>query len=222
MEERIDKYITGKMTPEEVLQFRIDLNTNEELQREYELAKEFADAVQRNAIKEGLAQQSLGVKQSKYTFRKFVYSLGVAASLALFANSGYNYVVSNNLKDISGNIYAQLEAPLSRSANDVDELLEGAYQQISAGELTQASSSLDAVETKIQDGLSAKYDDLDQEEYHHSILKIQQQDVDWYRVIILMKKGKVSKSKMMLKRIVKEGGIYAEEAQKLLDTQFTL
>ena len=57
MEERIDNYITGRMTPDEILQFRKDLNTDPRLREEYERAKEIADAIQKKSLKDKLIQE---------------------------------------------------------------------------------------------------------------------------------------------------------------------
>ena len=53
-------------------------------------------------------------------------------------------------------------------------------------------------------------------------LMVQQQEAEWYRAIILMRKGKVSKSKSALQKIVAADGIYAQKAQELLDSKFNL
>lgn len=222
MEERIDRYITGKMSPDEVLQFRKDLNTNEELQKEYELAKELSDAIQRNAIKEGLRQGVARTQYNKLTFHKIVYTLGAAASLALFVSSGLNYIVSENIKESSEVLWAAMEAPSTRSGNNIDELLDQAYKNITAGSINLANDQLDLIEDSINKDSTIAYETQDEAEYHKSILEIQRQDAEWYRVIILMQKGKVTKSKILLKRIVKENGIYAEQAQELLSTKYKL
>lgn len=57
-------------------------------------------------------------------------------------------------------------------------------------------------------------------EYYHSVLMIQEQEAEWYRALILMRKGRVYKSRAALKRIVEKNGIYAEDAKNLLETTF--
>ena len=222
MEERIDNYITGKMTPEEILQFRKDLNTDMHLREEYEKAKEIADAVQKKALKDNLVQKEAAKKTSWFNWRTITYSLAAAASLALFVMSGTSYVISNQLKGTSAGLYGELDAPVSRSANLVDELLEGAYENIGVGDLSTASQKLDAVDNAIKDQMTEEYENAELNDYYHSILEVQQQEAEWYRAIILMRKGKVSKSKAALEKIVAEDGIYASKAQELLDSKFNL
>ncbi len=222
MEERIDNYITGKMTPEEILQFRKDLNTDMHLREEYEKAKEIADAIQKNALKQKLKQEESKRRGGRFNWQTLVYYLAAAASLALFVMSGTSYVVSNNLKGTSAGLYGDLEAPVSRSANVVDELLEGAYENIGVGDLSTASQKLDAVDNAIKDQMDEEYDNAELNEYYHSILMVQQQEAEWYRAIILMRKGKVSKSKAALQKIVAADGIYAPKAQELLNSKFNL
>ena len=151
-----------------------------------------------------------------------MYSLAAAASLALFATNGVSYVIANQLKDTSSGLYADLEAPVSRSANAVDELLESAYESIGTGDLSAASKELDAVDNAIKVQMNEQYENAELNEYYHSILLVQQQEADWYRAIILMRKGKVSKSKAALQIIVAADGIYAQKAQELLDSKFNL
>ena len=223
MEERIDNYITGRMTPDEVLQFRKDLNTDMHLREEYERVKEISDAIQRRALKDKFVQaEKTEIKSPQFKWRTLVYSLSAAASLALFVNNGASYYVANQLKDTATGLYAELEAPVSRSANEVDELLESVYESIGQGNYSSASEELDAVSMAIEDQMKQEYDNAELNEHYHSILMVQEQEAEWYRAIILMKKGKISKSKAALKRIVSGKGLYAEEAQALLDSKFNL
>lgn len=222
MEERIDRYITGRMTPEEVLQFRKDLNNDVTLREEYEQAKEVADAVQRNALKSKLKTFEQKSKRRRFDSRWVSYIVGAAASLALFAVSGRDFAISNKLKSTSVGVFGELDAPISRSANVVDELLEKAYEEIGIGELNAASQHLDAVDNAIKDQMQEEYDNTELNEYYHSIVMVQEQEAEWYRALILMRKGRVYKSKAALKRIVEKNGIYAEEAKNLLETKFNL
>ena len=223
MEERIDNYITGKMTPEEILQFRKDLNTDMQLREEYERVKEISDAIQRRALKDKLVQVEKTKKKSpQFNWRTFVYSMSAAASLALFVNNGACYFISNRLKNTATDLYTELEAPVSQSANEVDELLENVYESIGHGDYSSASKNLDAVSIAIEDQMKKEYDNAELNEYYHSILMVQEQEAEWYRAIILMKRGKISKSKAALKSIVSGKGLYADQAQALLDSKFNL
>lgn len=222
MEERIDNYITGKMTPDEVLHFRMDLNSDMRLREEYEKAKELADAIQRKALEDKLIQEESKGRASRFNWQTIVFPLAAAASLAMFVMSGSSFIISNHLKGTSAELYEELEAPTSRSANAVDELLGGVYESIGLGELSNANRQLDAIDTAIDEGLKEEYPSIEQQEYQHSLLSAQREEAEWYRAIILMRKGKVAKSKVALKKIVKEGGAYAEKAKALLDTKFNL
>ena len=220
MEERIDKYITGRMTPEEVLQFRKDLNTDATLREEYELTKEISDSVQRNALKAKPQTVEPRTKRRRFDSHWVSYIVGAAASLALFAVSGRDFSISNRLKSTSVSVYGELDAPISRSANVIDELLEKAYEEIGLGELNVASQHLDAADNAITDQMQEEYENTELNEYYHSVLKIQEQETEWYRALILMRKGRVYKTRAALKRIVEKNGIYAEDAKNLLETKF--
>ena len=202
MEERIDKYISGQMTPEEVLQFRKDLNTDATLRTEYERTVD-----QRT-------------KRRRFDSRWFSYIVGAAASLALFVVSGRDFSISNKLKSTSVGVYEEIDAPISRSANVVDELLEKAYKEIGIGAFDAASQHLEAVDNAITDQMQEENENAELNEYYHSVLMIQEQEAEWYRALILMRKGRVYKSRAALKRIVEKNGIYAEDAKNLLETTF--
>ena len=223
MKERIDKYITGRMTADEVLQFRKDLNTDACLRDEYEKAKEISDAIQQNALKNILHNKESESQSTLWrNVRKFTYSIGAAASIAMFVLSGSSYIISNNLKRNSVSIYEQLEAPISRSANVVDEILEDVYESIGLGDIDSAERKLKAVENAIVDQKNETYESVEVREYNEAILDIQQQEAEWYRALLLMREGKVHKSKKALKNILEENGIYAESARNLLETKFGL
>lgn len=222
MEERIDRYITGRMTAEEVLQFRKDLNTDATLREEYERAKEISDSVQRNALKAKLQAVEQKTRHRRFDMRWISYIVGAAASLVLFAVSGRDYAISNRLKSTSAGVFSELDVPVSRSANVVDELLENAYEEIAIGELNAATQHLKAVDNAIKDQMQEENENAELNEYYHSILMVQEQEAEWYRALILMRKGRVYKSRAALKSIAEKNGIYAEEAKNLLESMFNL
>lgn len=223
MKERIDKYINGRMTAEEVLQFRKDLNTDLCLREEYEKAKEISDAIQRNALKNILMNKHANTPKSYWnTLRKVMCSVGAAASIVMFVLSGYSYLISNNLKRDSASVYGQLEAPMSRSANVVDKILEDAYKCIGIGDIESAEMKLNAVDNAIADQRKEIYESIEEKEYNEAILNLQQQESEWYRALLLMRKGKVYKSKKALKQIFEANGIYSDSARDILESKFGL
>lgn len=223
MKERIDKYINGKMTAEEVLQFRKDLNTDLSLREEYEKAKEISDAIQRNALKNIFQNKRSNTSNSyRNTLRKVTYSVGAAASIVMFVLSGSSYLISNNLKRNSAGLYGQLEAPISRSANVVDEILEEAYKCIGIGDIEAAEKKLNAVDNAIADQKKEAFETIEEKEYNEAILDVQQQEAEWYRALLLMREGKVYKSKRALKQILEANGIYSDSARDILENKFGL
>ena len=223
MKERIDKYITGRMTADEVLQFRKDLNTDTCLRDEYERAKEISDAIQRNALKKMLHIKETNERNSFWNnVRKVSYTLGAVASIAMFIISGTSYIISNNIKRSSAGVYEQLEPPISRSANVVDEILEEVYECIGIGDIDSAEKKLKSVEKAIADQRKEVYESVEIKEYNEAILDVQQQEAEWYRALLFMREGKVYKSKLALKIIHEKNGIYADSARNLLETKFHL
>ena len=96
MEERIDKYITSKMTPEEILQFRKDLNTDMHLREEYEKAKEIEDYYSKCA-EEGSTKEDIA--KSKMAMSSLEVILGEPERLDRLAKDIHDHYVSSVAND---------------------------------------------------------------------------------------------------------------------------
>jgi hypothetical protein len=57
-----------------------------------------------------------------------------------------------------------------------------------------------------------------EEEYQRSILLTQSQELEWYKALILMKEGKVFKSRKALKQIALSESRYAEKAKNIIES----
>ena len=51
-------------------------------------------------------------------------------------------------------------------------------------------------------------------------MALQKQDIEWYKVMILMKEGEMFKSRKALKEIASSDSRYAEQARNILETNY--
>lgn len=238
-EERIDNYLLGKMNSSECSQFESDLESDSALREEYESQKEVANGVQRVALRQFLAEceqkrttahavEFVGLGESMKSIsdkikifassgRRLAWSLSAVAAMVVAVVGLSNYLsISNSLQSFSVMAYNQTQAPIARDGNQLDALLESAYTSIGNNQLDVAAANIGEAFSLIENEM-AKPVATEEDAYNRQILQIKKQDAEWYSVLVLLKQGKVLKSRMKLKAIVEAGGIYTEEAQNILD-----
>lgn len=223
MDDRIDKYLQGEMSPEEKQYFEEDLHNNESLQNEYESTKLIADAIQRNALRNHLQSvEASSRKKKRSPFQAAIYYFALAACIGGILFDIGILRTSLFLKDKAADIYSGLETPVSRSANQIDELLQDAYVSIGSGNYNSAKECIEKVQTEVESGLQQSFGGDEITEYEHSIMLIQKQEAEWYSALIQLKQGKIKKSRKALKAILEGSGIYAEKAKQILDSKALL
>lgn len=238
-EERIDNYILGRMTTDEVKAFEDDLESDSELKSEYESQKAISNSVQRVALREFLHEceqerssarriEVVGLRETIHNIVDFIKSFvssgqritwtmsAVAAMIVAVVGITDYSGISNDLQYKSVAVYAQLVEPTPRDGNTLDVIMADAYTKIGTDNYSEAEELLESTQNLITEGLS-KPVVTEEDEYNHQIMLIKAQDVDWYSAIILMKRGKVFKAKKALKAIVAQNGIYSEDAQRILN-----
>ena len=115
--------------------------------------------------------------------------------------------------------YTETGAPLTRSDNEIDELLLQAYELIGKDEIGAASSKILAAEKIINEELKQPVT-TEEEQYRKEIMLLQKQDIDWYKALILMKEGEIFESRKALKKIASSDSRYAEQARNILETNY--
>ena len=217
--EKIDRYILGQMSLEEKAIFETELSADPELRHEYEMQREIILAAQRVHFRHHLKDIEQQVRLRRKTTIKTVTSWSIAAAIVCVCVLGLDMKYSSDLRDTSMLCYAETGAPLTRSDNEVDNLLSEAYELIGKNELESASSMILLAEKIINE--SPVCDAASEEaKYHYEIMMLQEQDIEWYKALILMKEGKIFKSRNALKKIAASDSRYAEQARHILEKNF--
>lgn len=217
--ERIDRYILGQMNDVERQAFEADMASDPDLRKDYELQREIALAVQRVHLKRHMQDIECKAKINRRKKIRRLASWSIAAAIACFCLVGVEVKWSLDLTCASILCYAATEAPISGSDDDIEQLIATAYQYIGEDKLNAAEANLDIAYKEIQSQLR-NTPATDKDEYRREILLLQKEDVEWYRALILMNKGKIFKSRKAFQSIVESDGRYADEARKILETNY--
>ena len=240
-EERIDNYLLGRMPEAERAAFERELVTDADLKEEYECQKAIANAVQKVAMKDFLAQHaaerqeessnvvdlSAYFKQAKGKIRDFfssgqrvAWTLASVAAMVVAIVGSVNY--TSTLHTMQGNgmlAYAELSAPVARDGNALDILIEDAYNLIGEGELDKATDAIEKAKATVSERLSQPVE-TEEDEYEYQVLQQKLYDLEWYEAIVLMRQGKVIKAKKALNAISTSDSPYADVARNELNTIF--
>lgn len=240
-EERIDNYLLGRMSEAERAAFEHDLATDADLKEEYECQKAIANAVQKVAMKDFLTQHaaerqeessnvvdlSTYFKQATGKIRNFfssgqrvVWTLASVTAMIVAVVGTVNY--TSTLHNMQGNgmlAYAELSAPVARDGNELDTMIENAYDLIGEGELDKAMNAIEKAKATVLEKLAQPVE-TEEDEYKHQVLQLKLYDLEWYEAIVLMRKGNVLKAKKALKAISTSGSPYADAARNELNTLF--
>lgn len=217
--EKIDRYILGQMSEEEKTAFEVELSSDSELKHEYELQREIILATQRLHFKRYLQNIEQQARLKRKRMIRTVSTWSIAAAIVCVCVVGVDMKYSSDLRNTSMLCYAETGAPLTRSDSEVDELLAQAYELIGNNELKSASSNILDAEKLINIELK-KQITTEEEQYHKEIMLLQKQDIDWYKALIMMKEGKIFKSRKALKKIASSDSRYAEQARNILETNY--
>lgn len=148
-----------------------------------------------------------------------VSTWSIAAAIVCVCVIGVDMKYSSDLRETSMLCYTETGAPLTRSDNEIDELLLQAYELIGKNETGAASSKILAAEKMINEELKQPVT-TEEEQYRKEIILLQKQDIDWFKALILMKEGEIFKSRKALKKIASSDSRYAEQARNILETNY--
>lgn len=240
-EERIDNYLLGRMSEAERAAFERDLETDAELKEEYECQKAIANAVQKVAMKDFLTRHaaerqeessnvvdlSTYFKQATGKIRDFfssgqrvAWTLASVAAMVVAIVGSVNY--TSTLHTMQGNgmlAYAELSAPVARDGNELDTMIEDAYDLIGEGDLDKATDAIEKAKATVSAGLAQPVE-TEEDEYEHQVLQQKLYDLEWYEAIVLMRQGKVLKAKKVLNAISTSDSPYADAARDELNSIF--
>ena len=234
MEERIDTYIMGRMSPSEAIEFEMELKENTSLKEKYDAQKQVASAVKRLQLKalmeeaeaeiaaeperESIFKRIFGSIEIKFevpAVRRAAYSFAVAASLALVAGIGFDMQQTSVYRNSAEGLMAELSQ--ARGGSDIDDLLDDACTMITDGDSDSAIVTLEEAISMIESELKEVDTTTEEGQYDILMLTMQRDDAEWYKAVALMKDGKHRQAKKQLKAIVAAGNRHAEEAARILD-----
>lgn len=240
-EERIDNYLLGRMSEAERAAFERDLETDAGLKEEYVCQKSVANAVQKVAMKDFLNQHaaerqaesnnvidlSTYFKQATGKIREFfssgqraAWTLASVAAMVVAIVGSVNY--TSTLHTMQGNgmlAYAELSDPVARGGNELDTIIEDAYNLIGSDEFDKATDAIEKAKAMVLDSF-AKPVVTEEDEYEHQVLQKKLYDLEWYEAIVLMNQGKVIKAKRALEAIANSYSPYADTARNELNNIF--
>ncbi|WP_148467970.1 hypothetical protein [Alistipes sp.] len=211
-DERIDKYVTGKMSEEERLLFERELAGNPGLQEEVSLQRDIVRAIRMKAAKEHLQRVEHGI-QARTRRRKIfrivinVSSFAAAACLAigLFVHvervSDYKAVgnrIELTAESVRGGEKTSTAILEAIGHNDYEVALELIAQEESR-EFSSQFTHPDLIE---QDRLEYAFE---------------QESLQWYKAVVYMRMGKWIKARRVLKRIAASDSHYKSQAQSELE-----
>ena len=234
MEERIDTYIMGRMSPSESIEFEMELKENTSLKEKYDAQKQVASAVKRLQLKalmeeaeaeiaaeperESIFKRIFGSIEIKFevpAVRRAAYSFAVAASLALVAGIGFDMQQTSVYRNSAEGLMAELSQ--ARGGSDIDDLLDDACTMITDGDSDSAIVTLEEAISIIESELKEVDTTTEEGQYDILMLTMQRDDAEWYKAVALMKDGKHRQAKKQLKAIVAAGNRHAEEAARIID-----
>lgn len=237
-EERIDRYLMGQMSDSEKAAFEADLESDPELRTEYEVQKSISHAVQKVALRDLLIQHAQErervaanaadtvvnpfkgiqdwIREFFYSGQRVAWAFASAAAMFIAIIGGVNYTSTlHSFQRIGMLAYAELQAPVARDGNQLDALLEEAFESIGTEQYDTALDALGKARVLAQEIVSTPASS-EEEEYEQAIARQKIYEIDWYEALTFMKDGKVFKARKALRAISSSDSPFAEMARKAL------
>ena len=152
--------------------------------------------------------------------QRVAWTLASVAAMVVAIVGSVNY--TSTLHSMQGNgmlAYAELAAPVARDGNELDTMIEDAYNLIGTGELDKALDAIEKAKAKVMESIAQPVE-TEEDEYEHQVLQLKAYDLEWYEAIVLMKQGKVIKAKRALEAIASSSSPYADTARNELNNIF--
>ena len=152
--------------------------------------------------------------------QRVAWTLASVAAMVVAIVGSVNY--TSTLHSMQGNgmlAYAELAAPVARDGNELDTMIEDAYNLIGTGELDKALDAIEIAKAKVMESIAQPVE-TEEDEYEHQVLQLKAYDLEWYEAIVLMKQGKVIKAKRALEVIASSSSPYADTARNELNNIF--
>lgn len=239
IEKRIDDYLLERMSIDDRQKFELDLKSDPELRKQFLAQKEVVDSIQREALRDFLIEceeqrktmshvvftggfrELISVLRHYVVSRRFVsIGLSIVASLVIVIGGIRYQNVANSLQELSVFAFEQAISPIVRGEVDNSDKLYQIRTSIGDKRYTNALRQIEELEHLLNSQEVTFGNATEEDEYKNSLLNLQRQEVTWYKAIVLMGQRKVFKAKKILKSIASEGGIYADDAQKIIEKAY--
>lgn len=209
-DERIDDYVTGKMSEAERAGFERELAGNQELRSEVMLHQDIVRAIRMKAAKEHLQLVERDIRarvRRRNIFAIRISSIAVAACLAIGIFVHFDY--TTNYKTVGNAIV--LESGTERGGTPITDTILHAIDIEKYAEALRLIADAETLEFKSE----FTHPDLieqDRLEYNRTMATIQ-----WYKAVTYMRMGKWMKARRLLQRIAESNNPYKEMAKQTID-----
>lgn len=206
--DRIDLYLTDRMSASERASFEREMAEDSALAQEVALQRELVRAIQSKGAKEYLQQVERNIQRRKKRFRIFkIYAPAIAAAACLLVGIFFQTNLNRTCRTLGYGL--ELEIELSRgddTRGHIVELIESENFEAALTLIHQERKTLPSVYPDTEEGQYLKHQD-----------DIYRADLDWYETVVYLRAGKYWKAKKWLKRIASEQGYYSSQASMILD-----
>ena len=216
--ELFDSYMNGTMSDSDRAQFEERLRGDEAYRKAFELHSEVVLGIQRKELKAMLQEQEKAGQEHATTTKRRPLVIRISSILALAACLFIGIIIVHDafrMANLGGDYIAQLEQPVPRGSG-VEEILALIYDDLQQGNYSNAQENIDKARLLIQEEQSIAYPTEDETEYHQQILKLDNDELDWYQALVYAKTHKVLKAKKLLKRISKSDSWYQIKALEFI------
>ena len=212
-QDRIDNYILGEMSNEERLAFEQEMAQDTSLNEEVVLQQEIVRAIRMKAAKEHLQKIEREIQAKERRRKVFAIrfsSVAIAACLAL----GIFFYVDTANSYISYGLNIQHEMVVTKcDSRGGTSYSERALDAINENDFDKALAIIEEGEK-----LEFTFSDPNPVLQEQALLeyKMEQEDLQWYKAVAYMCKGRWIKAKRLLKEIATSDSYYKAEAKKAL------
>lgn len=211
-DERIDKYVTGKMTEEECLLFERELASNPDLQKEVSLQQDIVRAIRMKAAKEHLQRVEHDIQARTRRRKIFRIAINVSsfAAAACIAIGLFVYVDRVSDYKAVGNRIELTAESVRGDENTSTAILEAIGR-------SDYEVALELIAQEESQAFSSEFSHPDLIEQERMEYAFEQERLQWYKAVTYMRMGKWIRARRVLKRIAASDSHYKTQAQSVLD-----
>ncbi len=211
-DERIDKYVTGKMTEEERLLFERELASNPDLQKEVSLQQDIVRAIRMKAAKEHLqrVEHDIQARTRRRKIFRIAINMSSFAAAACIAIGLFVHVDRvSNYKAVGNRI--ELTAESVRGGESASTAILEAIGR------SDYEVALELIAQEESREFSSEFSHPNLIEQERMEYAFEQESLQWYKAVTYMRMGKWIKARRVLKRIADSDGYYKTQAQSVLE-----